>query len=330
MDSPEAAGQQEQPLQEEQEEQVEYDNENEELNQPADLNAANDVSDQEMQDVNQQQQEQNQEENTNEELNGNEEDKPVDQQQQQQMDVVDVTSDQNDDAEFNREDRVEHDEDQEDLDGDGEPSTKRQRLIDSHDIEDLSSKEEDRRSDEDDDDDDEDCSHIEIGTDDPMKMPPHGTEVFMGGIPHDASDEEILDFCKGVGKVFKTHIPRDPKLTEQNKGYAFIMFFTQKEARRAIAKLNNKEFANHADKKVRVSWSQQRNKLFLGNIPKHYTQDMVMADVQPECKGINNVELVASKEIPGENRGFCFIEFYNAEAANQARIALGSPTFCSS
>eukprot|EP01025_Chloroclados_australasicus_P025299 TRINITY_DN2528_c0_g1_i2.p2 TRINITY_DN2528_c0_g1~~TRINITY_DN2528_c0_g1_i2.p2 ORF type:complete len:301 (-),score=71.88 TRINITY_DN2528_c0_g1_i2:1708-2610(-) len=277
MDSPEAAGQQEQPLQEEQEEQVEYDNENEELNQPADLNAANDVSDQEMQDVNQQQQEQNQEENTNEELNGNEEDKPVDQQQQQQMDVVDVTSDQNDDAEFNREDRVEHDEDQEDLDGDGEPSTKRQRLIDSHDIEDLSSKEEDRRSDEDDDDDDEDCSHIEIGTDDPMKMPPHGTEVFMGGIPHDASDEEILDFCKGVGKVFKTHIPRDPKLTEQNKGYAFIMFFTQKEARRAIAKLNNKEFANHADKKVRVSWSQQRNKLFLGNIPKHYTQDMVRA-----------------------------------------------------
>eukprot|EP01026_Neomeris_dumetosa_P059651 TRINITY_DN5575_c0_g1_i8.p1 TRINITY_DN5575_c0_g1~~TRINITY_DN5575_c0_g1_i8.p1 ORF type:complete len:613 (-),score=154.95 TRINITY_DN5575_c0_g1_i8:108-1946(-) len=313
MATPESSEQQDQQMQEEEEEQVEYENEK---SQSQEAN----VSKEEEEVV-----EQVGEEHT---LNGHQEKESKEEDVVQNKDGEEEEQEQ----EYNREDRVEHEEDR-DLDEDDEvhePSTKRQRVNDREDrSEDLDDEEKDKddRSQKDDEEEEEDCSHIEIGTDDPMKMPPHGTEIFMGGIPHDATDEEITGFCKGVGRVFKTHIPRDPKLTQQNKGYAFIMFFTRKEARQAIATLNSREFPNHPEKKVRVSWSQQRNKLFLGNIPKHYTQEMILSEVQPECRGINEVELVASKEVPGENRGFCFIEYYNSEAANQARISLGAPTF---
>lgn len=34
-----------------------------------------------------------------------------------------------------------------------------------------------------------------------------------------------------------------------------------------------------------------------------------------------------SKEIPGQNRGFCFLEFYNHACAQHAKAALSPPNF---
>lgn len=34
-----------------------------------------------------------------------------------------------------------------------------------------------------------------------LARPPHGSEVYIGGIPHDASDEDLRGFCESVGEV---------------------------------------------------------------------------------------------------------------------------------
>ena len=41
----------------------------------------------------------------------------------------------------------------------------------------------------------------QLEVEDPLSLPPHGAEVFMGGIPRGASEEEIREFASEAGEV---------------------------------------------------------------------------------------------------------------------------------
>lgn len=43
---------------------------------------------------------------------------------------------------------------------------------------------------------DEKKKHVEL-----LALPPHGSEVYLGGIPHDASEEDLRNFCESIGEV---------------------------------------------------------------------------------------------------------------------------------
>jgi len=43
--------------------------------------------------------------------------------------------------------------------------------------------------------------------------------------------------------------------------------------------------------------------------------------------GFQSLELVKSKEMPGQNRGFCFVEFLNSACAAHAKNALSPPGY---
>lgn len=45
-------------------------------------------------------------------------------------------------------------------------------------------------------DEDEKKKHAEL-----LALPPHGSEVYIGGIPHDASEDDLRGFCESVGEV---------------------------------------------------------------------------------------------------------------------------------
>ena len=45
------------------------------------------------------------------------------------------------------------------------------------------------------------------------------------------------------------------------------------------------------------------------------------------CPGFQSLELVKSKEMPGQNRGFCFVEFHNSACAAHAKNALSPPGY---
>lgn len=50
-------------------------------------------------------------------------------------------------------------------------------------------------------DEDEMKRHAEL-----LALPPHGSEVYVGGIPGNASEEDLKSFCKSVGEVFQVGI----------------------------------------------------------------------------------------------------------------------------
>ena len=56
--------------------------------------------------------------------------------------------------------------------------------------------------------------------DDPMAQPPHGTEVFLGGVPRTATEEQLAGFAGEVGEVHSVALLKDPQNGEQNRGCA--------------------------------------------------------------------------------------------------------------
>lgn len=71
--------------------------------------------------------------------------------------------------------------------------------------------------------------------------------LFIGNLPTDASEQEIVDLFTPYGKVRKLDMPRDI-FTGRNKGFAFIDMEGH-EARAAMAALDGKTFR---DKQVKV------------------------------------------------------------------------------
>jgi hypothetical protein len=49
--------------------------------------------------------------------------------------------------------------------------------------------------------------------------------------------------------------------------------------------------------------------------------------IVPPPSGLTLIDLPYSKENPAHNRGFAFLEFYNATCAQAAKIALSNPGF---
>ncbi|CAL9203914.1 unnamed protein product [Musa hybrid cultivar] len=167
-------------------------------------------------------------------------------------------------------------------------------------------------------DDDESKKHAEL-----LALPPHGSEIYVGGIPHDASEEELRSFCEPIGEVTEVRVMKAKDSTE-NKGYAFVTFKTKELASKAIEELNNTEFKG---KKVKCSTSQVKHRLFIGNIPRNWAEDDLKRTVTSIGPGIIKVELLKDPQNSSRNRGYAFIEYYNHACAEYSRNKMSSPKF---
>ncbi|MFQ6669604.1 hypothetical protein Gotur_034780 [Gossypium turneri] len=148
-------------------------------------------------------------------------------------------------------------------------------------------------------------------------------EVYLGGIPHDASDEDLRRFCESIGEVIEVRIMKE-KDSGEAKGYAFVTFRSKELASKAIENLNGSEFKG---KKIKCSTSQAKNKLFIGNVPRNWGEEDVKKVVKDVGPGVNSIELLKDPMNPSRNRGFVFIEYYNHACAEYSRQKMMKPTF---
>ncbi|XP_059430475.1 heterogeneous nuclear ribonucleoprotein Q-like [Corylus avellana] len=167
-------------------------------------------------------------------------------------------------------------------------------------------------------DEDEKNKHAEL-----LSLPPHGSEVYIGGIPHDASDEGLRVFCESVGEVTEVRIMKG-KDSGENKGFAFVTFRSAELASKAIDELNNAEFKG---KKIKCSTSQAKHRLFIGNVPRSWGEGdlrKVVTDIGP---GVTAVDLVKDIKNTSNNRGFAFVDYYNHACAEYSRQKMMNPKF---
>ncbi|KAK8711393.1 hypothetical protein V6N13_146676 [Hibiscus sabdariffa] len=156
-----------------------------------------------------------------------------------------------------------------------------------------------------------------------LALPPNGSEVFIGGLPKDASEEELRELCEPIGETFEIRLIKD-KESGESKGYTFVAFKTKEVAEKAVEELHSKEFRG---KTLRCSFSETKNRLFIGNVPKNLTEDEFRKAVESAGPGVENIELIKDPQNTSRNRGFAFVLYYNNACADYSRQKMASANF---
>ncbi|GAA0167036.1 hypothetical protein LIER_40297 [Lithospermum erythrorhizon] len=156
-----------------------------------------------------------------------------------------------------------------------------------------------------------------------LALPPHGSEIFVGGLPRDISEEDLGDLCEPFGEIFEIRVMKN-KETGESKGFAFVAFKTTDVAQKAIEELHNKDFKG---KTLRCSLSETKYRLFIGNVPKSWTDDEFRKVINETGPGTELIELIKDPLNPSRNRGFAFIEYYNNACADYSRQKMSAVSF---
>ncbi|XP_041118245.1 APOBEC1 complementation factor isoform X3 [Polyodon spathula] len=71
--------------------------------------------------------------------------------------------------------------------------------------------------------------------------PERGSEIFIGKLPRDLFEDELVPLCEKFGKIYEVRMMMD--FNGNNRGYAFVTFSNKQEAKNAMKQLNNYEIS---------------------------------------------------------------------------------------
>ena len=94
--------------------------------------------------------------------------------------------------------------------------------------------------------------------------PPRGCEIFVGKIPRDCFEDELVPVFEKVGRIYEMRLMMD--FSGQNRGYAFVVYGNPLEAKESVRVLNNYEIRK--GRTLGICMSVDNCRLFVGGIPK--------------------------------------------------------------
>ncbi|KAM6972025.1 RNA-binding protein 47 isoform 6-T6 [Aplochiton taeniatus] len=150
------------------------------------------------------------------------------------------------------------------------------------------------------------------------QSPPRGCEIFVGKIPRDVYEDELVPVFESVGRIYEMRLMMD--FDGKNRGYAFVMYTQKHEAKRAVRELNNYEV--RPGRLLGVCCSVDNCRLFIGGIPKTKKREEILEEVAKVTEGVLDVIVYASAADKMKNRGFAFVEYESHRAAAMARRKL--------
>ncbi|XP_075917683.1 dead end protein homolog 1-like [Petromyzon marinus] len=148
--------------------------------------------------------------------------------------------------------------------------------------------------------------------------PARGCEVFLGRIPRDLYEDELVPVLEMVGKLYQLRLVMD--YSGENRGYAFATYATRAEATDAVKKLN--KFEIRPGRRIGVRFSVDNRRLFIGGLPKDKKRAEVMMAMSGATEGVVDVTMSVCCWDKTLNRGYAFIEYGSHHAAAMARKKL--------
>jgi len=148
--------------------------------------------------------------------------------------------------------------------------------------------------------------------------PSKGCEVFVGKIPRDLYEDELVPVFETIGRIYELRLMMD--FSGSNRGYAFVMYTSTSDARRAVKEMNN--FEIRKGRLIGVCHSVDNCRLFVGGIPKTKYKMEIIEEMKKVTDGVVDVIVYPSATDKTKNRGFAFVEYENHRAAAMARRKL--------
>ncbi|KAF8777792.1 putative RNA-binding protein 46 like protein [Argiope bruennichi] len=150
--------------------------------------------------------------------------------------------------------------------------------------------------------------------------PPKGCEIFIGKLPRDVYEDELMPLFEQIGPIYEFRLMID--FSGTTRGFAFAMYTNKEDARKAISQLN--EYEIRPNKKIGVLLSVDNCKLFVGGIPTSKTGDDVFREISFLTEGVMKVCVLPCPYDHAKNRGFAFVEYESHRYASIARRVLCS------
>ncbi|KAM3857446.1 putative RNA-binding protein 46 [Diretmus argenteus] len=150
--------------------------------------------------------------------------------------------------------------------------------------------------------------------------PPRGCEVFVGKIPRDVFEDELIPVFKRAGRIYEFRLMME--FSGENRGFAFVKYTVREAAQRAIQVLDN--FQIRPGSFITVCESRENCRLFIGRIPEDKRRVEIMEELKKVTDEVVDVIVYPSNIDKSKNRGFAFIEYGSHKAALMARRKLRS------
>jgi len=149
-------------------------------------------------------------------------------------------------------------------------------------------------------------------------VPGKGCEIFVGKLPRDLYEDELVPVLEQCGKIYELRLMMD--FNGNNRGFAFVKYSTQNEAKRALKDLNNHEIRK--GRLLGVCKSVDNCRLFVGGIPKSKQKQEILVEMSKLAEGVVDVIVYPAAADKTKNRGFAFVEFQDHHTAAMARRKL--------
>lgn len=159
-------------------------------------------------------------------------------------------------------------------------------------------------------------------------------EIFIGKLPRDIFEDELLPHLDRVGPVYK--IKHLLEFSKTNRGYCFVEYCSQEDAIKAIHSLNGLVLRPDSPP-IGVKMSLDNKCLFFGNLPAACTEPTLIAllkkvqvegVVGAEMADVGKLALFRRRNGPNgryrernDNR-YCYVYFDSHESATKARRQL--------
>ena len=154
--------------------------------------------------------------------------------------------------------------------------------------------------------------------DDNLKEPKKGSEVFIGALPRDCYEDELVPVFETIGTIRRLRLMMD--FSGTNRGYAYVLYSDPSIAKEAAERLDGHELRPNRSIGVTVSYDKRR--LFIGGIPKNKKKKDVLKEMKKVTDGVKDVILYMSV-YNYKNRGFCFVDYESHHDAAMARRRMG-------
>ncbi|ESO07097.1 hypothetical protein HELRODRAFT_76754 [Helobdella robusta] len=148
--------------------------------------------------------------------------------------------------------------------------------------------------------------------------PGRGCEVFVGKIPRDCYEDELIPVLERCGPVYELRMMMD--FVGTNRGFCFVTFIDNNSARRAVKELNDYEIRK--GRKIGVCPSVDNCRLFLGGLPRDKHRPEILENISKLVPGVRDVIVKPDARDKQKNRGFAFVEFETHHLAAMARRKL--------
>ncbi|CAM9663080.1 unnamed protein product, partial [Ectocarpus fasciculatus] len=145
---------------------------------------------------------------------------------------------------------------------------------------------------------------------------PSGKEIFIDNLPPSATEETVKKVAEEQGgEVVSMRVMMTKDEEPKCAGLALVRFQHRDHAARALERLPETKMESN---KLEARPSSNANTLFIGNLNKTWTKDLVLKEFEKEVEGIVNFEVTMDALNKNLNRGFGFATFKDVDSCKAA------------